>query len=41
MSEIIFDGSISLDGFFAGDNRNPGNPMGGVSPKIHNWMFKQ
>jgi hypothetical protein len=20
---------------------NPGNPMGGVSPKIHMWMLKQ
>ena len=41
MSKIIFDCAISLDGFFAGDNRSPENPMGGVSPKIHAWMFKQ
>jgi dihydrofolate reductase len=41
MSKIIFDSAISLDGFFAGDNRSPSNPMGGVSAKIHNWMFKQ
>jgi dihydrofolate reductase len=41
MSKIIFDCAISLDGFFAGDNRSPDNPMGGVSPKIHAWMFKQ
>ena len=41
MSKIIFDGGISLDGFFAGDNRSPSNPMGGVSEKIHQWMFKQ
>lgn len=41
MSKIIFDCGISLDGFFAGDNRSPDNPMGGVSPKIHQWMFKQ
>jgi dihydrofolate reductase len=41
MSNIIFDCAISLDGFFAGDNRSPDNPMGGVSPKIHSWMFKQ
>lgn len=41
MSKIIFDCAISLDGFFAGDNRSPSNPMGGVSPKIHSWMFKQ
>jgi len=41
MSNIIFDCGISLDGFFAGDNRGPGNPMGGVSGKLHQWMFKQ
>jgi len=41
MSKIIFDSGISLDGFFAGDNRSPSNPMGGVSPIIHKWMFKQ
>ncbi len=41
MSQIIFDCGISLDGFFAGDNRNPSNPMGGVSEYIHKWMFQQ
>ena len=41
MSKIIFDSGISLDGFFAGDNRSPDNPMGGVSGEIHKWMFKQ
>ena len=41
MSKIIFDSGISLDGFFAGDNRSPGNPMGGVSGKIHTWMLNQ
>ena len=41
MSKIIFDCGISLDGFFAGDNRSPDNPMGGVSGKLHAWMFKQ
>lgn len=41
MSKIIFDSGISLDGFFAGDNRGPNNPMGGVSGKIHQWMFTQ
>lgn len=40
MSKIIFDSGISLDGFFAGHNRGPENPMGGVQ-HIHNWMFKQ
>jgi len=41
MSKIIFDSGISLDGFFAGDDRSPENPMGGVSGKLHQWMFKQ
>ena len=41
MSHIIFDSAISLDGFFAGENRSPQNPMGGVSGKIHSWMFHQ
>jgi len=41
MSKIIFDSAISLDGFFAGDNRSPSNPMGGISGKIHTWMFNQ
>ena len=41
MSKIIFDSAISLDGFFAGDNRSPKNPMGGVSRQIHSWMFNQ
>jgi dihydrofolate reductase len=41
MSNIIFDSGISLDGFFAGDNRGPSNPMGGVSGKIHLWMLNE
>jgi len=41
MSKIIFDCGISLDGFFAGDNRGPNNPMGGVSEKIHKWVLNQ
>jgi dihydrofolate reductase len=41
MGKIIFDSAITLDGFLAGDNRSPSNPMGGVSEKIHQWMFKQ
>lgn len=41
MSKIIFDSGISLDGFFAGNNRGPQNPMGGVSGQIHSWMLAQ
>ncbi|MDO9373054.1 MAG: hypothetical protein Q7T76_01485 [Ferruginibacter sp.] len=31
MSKIIFDSGISIDGFFAGDNRSPGNQPIGAS----------
>lgn len=31
---------ISLDGFIAGPNAGPDNPMGGVSHRIHEWMFQ-
>ena len=41
MSKIFFDCGISLDGFFAGNNRSPKNPMGGVSGQLHQWMLKQ
>ena len=41
MSKTFFDIALSLDGFFAGENRSPKNPMGGVSPLIHKWMFVQ
>ncbi|MCE1199016.1 MAG: dihydrofolate reductase family protein [Marinilabiliales bacterium] len=41
MGKIIFDSGISLDGFFAGEDRGPHNPMGGVSGLIHQWMFRQ
>lgn len=41
MSKVFFDCGISLDGFFAGDNRGPDNPMGGVSGQLHAWMFRQ
>lgn len=41
MGKIIFDSGISLDGYFAGENRGPQNPIGGVSGQLHQWMFKQ
>lgn len=41
MSKVIFDSGISLDGYFAGENRGHRNPMGGVSGKLHQWMLKQ
>ncbi len=41
MSKIFFDSGISQDGFFAGENRGPQNPIGDRGTLIHNWMYKQ
>ena len=41
MSKIIFDSAISLDGYFAGDNRGPHNPIGDGGVSLHKWMFNQ
>ncbi len=41
MSKIIFDIGVSLDGFIAGENRGPKNPIGDNGPAIHQWMYKQ
>jgi hypothetical protein len=41
MSKIFFDCGISLDGLFAGEHRDPNNPIGDGGTSIHNWMYKQ
>jgi dihydrofolate reductase len=41
MSKVFVNVGMSLDGFIAGLNGGPKNPMGGVSPLLHAWMFKQ
>lgn len=41
MAKIFFDTGISLDGFMAGDNRGPHNPIGDGSITIHQWMYRQ
>ena len=41
MSVVFFDTGISLDGFIAGDNRGPNNPLGDNGPTIHQWMYQQ
>lgn len=41
MSKVFFDVGISLDGFIAGINGGPKNPLGDGGLKIHDWMFKQ
>lgn len=41
MGKVFFDAGISLDGFIAGLNGGPANPLGDGGLSIHNWMFKQ
>lgn len=41
MSKIFFDCGVSLDGFLAGDNRGPDNPLGDNGSSIHDWIYKQ
>lgn len=40
MSKVFFDVGISVDGFIAGPNRGPRNPLGDGGTLIHSWMFK-
>jgi dihydrofolate reductase len=41
MSKVFFDMGISLDGFIAGLNPGPSNPLGNGGLEIHNWIFLQ
>ncbi|HKD40802.1 MAG TPA: dihydrofolate reductase family protein [Myxococcaceae bacterium] len=41
MSKVFVDVGISLDGFVAGPNRGPRNPLGDGGIEIHQWMFLQ
>ena len=41
MGKVFFDVGMSLDGFIAGPNGGPQNPLGDGGIKIHDWMFKQ
>lgn len=41
MSKVFFDVGISLDGYIAGPNGGPANPLGDGGISIHDWMFKQ
>ncbi|HTT13965.1 MAG TPA: dihydrofolate reductase family protein [Burkholderiaceae bacterium] len=40
MGKVFFDVGVSLDGYLAGPNARPGNPLGDGGPGIHAWMFK-
>jgi dihydrofolate reductase len=39
-STVFVDVGVTLDGYFAGPNRGPRNPMGGSSTIIHRWLFE-
>lgn len=39
MSKVFFDMGISLDGFIAGLNGGPKNPLGDNGTKIHQWVY--
>jgi dihydrofolate reductase len=41
MKNVFFDVGISLDGFIAGPNGGPKNPLGDGGMTIHEWMFRQ
>jgi dihydrofolate reductase len=41
MGKVFFDIGVSLDGFIAGDNRGPKNPLGDNGMNIHQWMYRQ
>ncbi|WP_174612722.1 dihydrofolate reductase family protein [Virgibacillus ihumii] len=39
MGKVVIDMSISLDGFVAGPNDNPKQPLGENAEVLHNWLF--
>jgi dihydrofolate reductase len=41
MGKVFFDVAMSLDGFLAGPNRGPRNPLGDRGTELHQWMWKQ
>lgn len=40
MSVVFFDVGMSLDGYIAGPNRGPKNPLGDGGIGLHEWMFR-
>ncbi|MDR8393740.1 dihydrofolate reductase family protein [Aliifodinibius sp. S!AR15-10] len=40
MSNIVFEVGMSLDGFIAGPNGGPDNPIGDGGTDIHLWMYE-
>lgn len=40
MSKLVVHMSMSLDGFIAGPNPAPDNPLGDHGPLLHDWFFE-
>ncbi len=41
MSKVFFEIAMSLDGYVAGENRGPKNPLGNGGTDLHLWMYRQ
>ncbi|MFY9565255.1 MAG: hypothetical protein WAQ29_02795 [Nitrososphaeraceae archaeon] len=41
MGNVFFSIGLSLDGFIAGLNASPSNPLGDGGLDIHRWLFLQ
>jgi dihydrofolate reductase len=41
MSRVFVSVGMSLDGYIAGPNRGPKNPLGDGGSAIHRWIFRQ
>ena len=41
MGKVFFSVGMSLDGFIAGPNRGPTNPLGDQGTAIHTWVYQQ
>jgi dihydrofolate reductase len=41
MAKVFFSVSISMDGFLAGPNGGPKNPLGDNGTEIHKWIYNQ
>ncbi|PZG12782.1 dihydrofolate reductase family protein [Nonomuraea aridisoli] len=40
MGKVFFDLAMSLDGYIAGPNARPGNPLGDGGERLHTWMYR-
>lgn len=41
MSKVIFDMAVSIDGYTAGADPGPANPLGDNGTSLHTWMYPQ